>query len=342
MKLKLGKTATSRTRAKEKAPLSAVETTHLKQLATNNHAGFIDYLMAKGYSHYTAARYMDDFLRFEKWLKTENIAVEMVGYNDVLHYIQGKKSTVQQITISSMLRGIKHYYNYLVAAEIIKESPVTPIVLKGIKRKKLYDILDKTELENLYHSYEIKENKAYATRTWYQANQLGQHRNKVIIGLLIYQGLSTTDLQRLKLNDLQLREGKIFIAGTRKSNERALKLESVQILDLMEYTLKTREQLLELTEKQTDQLLISTGKSHSLHNVLQKLIPQLQKINSKIENIKHIRASVITHWLKIHNLRETQYMAGHRYVSSTEAYLVNDLEGLQEDITKFHPLSELH
>ena len=31
-------------------------------------------------------------------------------------------------------------------------------------------------------------------------------------------------------------------------------------------------------------------------------------------------------------------MAGHRYVSSTEAYKINDLEGLQEDIGKFHPL----
>jgi hypothetical protein len=32
-----------------------------------------------------------------------------------------------------------------------------------------------------------------------------------------------------------------------------------------------------------------------------------------------------------------QYMAGHRYVSSTENYLVNDIEDLQDDITKYHP-----
>jgi integrase/recombinase XerD len=31
-------------------------------------------------------------------------------------------------------------------------------------------------------------------------------------------------------------------------------------------------------------------------------------------------------------------MAGHRYVSSTEAFLINDLEGLQEEIDKFHPI----
>jgi integrase/recombinase XerD len=33
-----------------------------------------------------------------------------------------------------------------------------------------------------------------------------------------------------------------------------------------------------------------------------------------------------------------QCLAGHRYVSSTEAYLINDLEDLTEDIAKFHPI----
>jgi integrase/recombinase XerD len=31
-------------------------------------------------------------------------------------------------------------------------------------------------------------------------------------------------------------------------------------------------------------------------------------------------------------------MAGHKYVSSTEAFKVNNIEELQEDINKFHPL----
>ncbi len=54
--------------------------------------------------------------------------------------------------------------------------------------------------------------------------------------------------------------------------------------------------------------------------------------------MKQLRTSVITHWLKNYNLREVQYMAGHRYVSSTEAYQINDLDDLIEDIGKYHPL----
>jgi integrase/recombinase XerD len=58
----------------------------------------------------------------------------------------------------------------------------------------------------------------------------------------------------------------------------------------------------------------------------------------KIKNLNQIRASVITKWLKIYNLREVQYRAGHKYISSTESYLQNDMEGLQEEINMYHPL----
>jgi integrase/recombinase XerD len=47
---------------------------------------------------------------------------------------------------------------------------------------------------------------------------------------------------------------------------------------------------------------------------------------------------VITHWLKNYNLRQVQYMAGHKYVSSTERYQQNTLEDLQKEINRYHPL----
>ena len=64
---------------------------------------------------------------------------------------------------------------------------------------------------------------------------------------------------------------------------------------------------------------------------------KLNKLNSKLTSIQQLRTSVITQWLKLYNLRQVQYMAGHRYVSSTESYLINDVEDLQDDITKYHP-----
>ena len=48
---------------------------------------------------------------------------------------------------------------------------------------------------------------------------------------------------------------------------------------------------------------------------------QARKWNPNLINAKQIRASVITKWLRMYNLREVQYLVGHRYISSTESYL---------------------
>lgn len=47
---------------------------------------------------------------------------------------------------------------------------------------------------------------------------------------------------------------------------------------------------------------------------------------------------IIAKWLKTHNLREVQYLGGHRYISSTESFLQNDMEELIEEINQYHPL----
>lgn len=65
---------------------------------------------------------------------------------------------------------------------------------------------------------------------------------------------------------------------------------------------------------------------------------RLKRIYPEIKNAQQIRQSVITHWLKTNNLREVQYMAGHRWVSSTERYQQNNLEDLQKEINRYHPL----
>jgi integrase/recombinase XerD len=155
---------------------------------------------------------------------------------------------------------------------------------------------------------------------------------------MIWQGLGSSELKNLRVDDLKLREGKVYIAGDRRSNERTLKLESVQLLDLLEYLQKTRSYYQKNQTEQSDRVFITKRGGSDLNNRITALLKLLNSINPLITQAQQLRASVITYWLKNNNLRQTQYMAGHRYVSSTEAYLVNDLDDLMEDIGKFHPL----
>lgn len=73
--------------------------------------------------------------------------------------------------------------------------------------------------------------------------------------------------------------------------------------------------------------------------MIKKISEELKLINYSYQNAIQIRNSVIVNWLKIHNLRKTQYLAGHRYISSTERYKQDNLESLHEMINSFHPIS---
>ena len=102
---------------------------------------------------------------------------------------------------------------------------------------------------------------------------------------MLYQSLDSRDLKLLTLQDVKLREGKIFIPGTRKSNERELQLEALQIIDVMEYLLTTRKELLQLTNKVTEQLFVSIGSSERVANIMSYLLKQLHQINKKVTSL---------------------------------------------------------
>ncbi len=325
-KINLGKTKDSRTRRKPKNEDAEIKVLQ-KMLNEKEQPNFKKYLLQRGYSLNTIQGFINTTKRYQNWLEKENINDVSASYNDVLHYIQNLRKTISQRSIQSEINSIKHYYNYLKEIDLVKENPTLNVQIKGVKRRILYNILNKQELEKLYNDFKNIESE-----------NLAKKRNEIILSLLIYQGLSSTDLARLTTRDLKLREGKIFINGTRRSNERTLKLEAHQILDIMEYQLKTREAILKHTGKKTDLLFTSFGSSTKFNNIIHKLLPQLKKLNRKLKSVNQLRTSVITHWLKVYNLREVQYFAGHRYVSSTENYLINDLDDLQEDINKYHPI----
>lgn len=304
-------------------------------------ATFKNYLLSKGYSSQTSESYNRGLLQYVVWAETQKIEVEQSTYNEVISYVQYLKNRgLQQRSIQQSVNSIKHYFKWVVKRQLRNDNPTSNVNIKGVRQRKLHNTLSKQELEKLYNDFTIKEkeNDLNKNQNWYAVSQLAKKRNKIILGMLIYQGLATTELSRITVNDLKLREGKIFVAGTRRSNERTLKLEAHQILDVMEYQLKTREEILKLTGKETDLLFTSFGQSAKFHNIISKLLPQLKKLNRNIKSVNQLRTSVITAWLKSYNLREVQYMAGHRYVSSTENYLANDLEDLQEDINKYHPI----
>lgn len=307
---------------------------------------FRDHLQASGKSKSTVSHYMRYLLDFISWLDQDNTEIENCTAKEVLSFLNHlQKKGMDNKTRGIRLNVIKQFLNWQIEQGVRKDNPVAHMKIRGIKQTKLYPILSPQELELINHDYRVpEENDPRANRNWFTTYHLSKQRNKVILSLMINQGLTTAEVNKLEINDLKLREGEIYITGTRKSNERTLKLKSNQIMDLMEYNYQLREKLLRYQKSETKQLFLgvpTAGRAKvEAENSLQiwkGLTKEVKEYQPKFINFKQVRASVITKWLKQYNLREVQYMAGHRYVSSTEKYLVNQTEDLQEAIDKFHP-----
>jgi integrase/recombinase XerD len=227
------------------------------------------------------------------------------------------------------LTSITYYFDYLSERNPSVLNPAKNIRIRNNNKRLVHDLLDYNELMTLYKRY-IPETPRYV-------------RNQVIFGFLICQGMTVRELHNLKLNDLNLREGSILIRGDnpralrKGTTSRKLPLEAVQVIDLLEYLKNIRSKILigkylktsgrkpkrGNRKRRTDQVLLSMNGSPYLKNSLHHLFIDLKRSSLQIRSARQLRQSLIAHWLTQFNLRKVQYMAGHRYVSSTEWYKYN-------------------
>lgn len=281
---------------------------------------FSHYLLKEGYASSSVSRHLYNTEKLLVFLNRKKIDPEHARQADILAFIKQQKRTSPE-TKSHYLLSIKHFFGYLKAERLIARSPAEDLRIRGLKRNTLYTVLEPHELHNLY------------------AGCPKDPRKKALLGFLVYQGMQTFELPKLETTRLDLREGTIFIPEGRKNEARTLPLHTAQILDLHEYVTRTRPELLRKMNITTDQLLLGSEKLR-LVNTTALIISALRKQYAHIKplNTKQIRTSVIVNWLKNHNLRQTQYFAGHRYIGSTEKYLQNETESLSKEIEAFHPL----
>ncbi len=309
-----------------------------------DYSKFREWLTLKRYSPATTETTVRAAEYFRQWAATENIIeLEEISYPDAMSFMQwSSKHGASQKTVANYLNHIRKFYQFLISEGMVKENPVAHIKVQGIKRKVYYDTLNTEELKTLYSLYpssiEVTGNMPPQRK-----NILSRKRNKVILSLLIYQGLRVEEVAKINLQDLQLREGKITIHSQRRTAARTMRLESHQVYELMDYIHEIRKQFLCTASGgevhgTSDKLFLQWSKTDNFYCVTQMMLVHLRKINSRIKNFDQIRASVITAWLKQYDLRKVQYLAGHKYVSSTEEYKANNIDELQDDVIKYHPL----
>lgn len=293
-----------------------------------------DYLENK-YSKSTLKSNLYNIKRFTDYYGKR---AERATYKDVLNYIEHlrKNYDLHPKTLRHCLYGVKIYFNYLLAAGLRQDHPCSELFLKDKVNKQIEvdNLYSPETLERFFESYKIKK-KTYLL-----------NRNKIIIGLLIYQGLTASEITSLEVENIDLDKGEIFIKGqsatTSKSpKKRILPLQAKQVLLILNYLEKDRKKLLKYRKVPFgdlgDLILGQYGEAIKPHSI-SRIINEDRKPSERIKPIK-IRQSVIANLLKKENdTRIVQVFAGHRKVSTTVQYKQSELEILQNAISDHHPL----
>jgi integrase/recombinase XerD len=308
---------------------------------------FSFHLKIKGYSAATIKQKTNYAGYFLSWTESERLTPETTRYTDMMSFMDHcRTNNFSKKHINTVLLSVRNYFDYLKTETPELINPATNLKVKGETRKVPNASINYSTLEKLYNDFETTDNRS--------------KRNKTMLGLLIYQGVTTEELKQLETSHVKLNQGTIFIPGNRKRNSRTLALKPFQILELHEYINHVRPTIInEINqpksarhacqsgrkpnkinhERLKDQLFISINGSEQIKTSLFHMFRTIRKTHPEIQNAKQIRAAVIIYWLKTHNLRQVQYMAGHKYVSSTERYKINSLENLQKNLEEYHPLN---
>ncbi|WP_350291393.1 site-specific integrase [uncultured Croceitalea sp.] len=183
--------------------------------------------------------------------------------------------------------------------------------------------LSKQELNQIYHSFTLAET-------------LSSIRNKVLFGLFIFQGIRSKEIKYINCDCVDMQNACIVIPQGNKTNERILPLDVQQVLLMHRYLTEIRPRI--LGSRKSELLIVTQKEKNNIKSILNQIYPSLKKLPLK-PTLQLIRISVIKNWLAENDLRTVQYMAGHRYISTTENYVTPNLKELKKNIEQCHPMN---
>jgi integrase/recombinase XerD len=275
-------------------------------------------------SKQTVKSYLYEIEKFKKHYKNP----EKLNYQELMNYVELLRKNYNPQSIRRTIYAIKKFYDYLLEIGKVKYNIAKNIKIRDGKENplQLQELLTEKELLQL-----LEPRK--------ERYKILEKRNQIIISLLVNQALLVSDIENLRIEDLDLKNAKIKVKSTGITNERILDLKAEQILLFYEYLKEEREKM---KEKRPDNFYFLLNKlgSKITADDINYLVSTYQKdFTKKITSVK-IRQSVIK--LKLdsgENLRKVQYFAGHKHADTTEKYRETGIEALQTAINQYHPLA---
>lgn len=284
---------------------------------------FEKYLLQMRHSKTTVRSYLYTYNIF----LSDRPNASALKYKDILEYLNEKQKAYNSPSIKTqLLPGIKKYYDYLIEIGQRNDHPCRTLMVKSPKGRDiiLHDLFSSKELELL-----LDREERYADL---------KLRNQVVVSLLIYQGLTVSEISNLRLSHVDLDAGTIFVKESPKIARRHLEIMPKQYRILDRYINESRKDLI---RDKTEALVIgklgtalTADDIHYLVSTYKMLFPDRNLTPATI------RQSVVSNWLneKKLPLEQVQLLAGHRWISSTAKYRQHNMEEQRELMNKWFPV----
>ena len=281
---------------------------------------FLNYcVFEKGLSDKTKISYKNDLDIYRDYLNSKHITnINNISSDDIKDFLK-KRSEEETTTIAHNLTVIKNFHKYLLKEKLVNED-----VAEFIERPKLKKSLPKAlSVEDVDNLLDIKLDTPF------------DYRNKAMLELMYGCGLRVSELVNLEMNDIDMINCLIRVAG-KGNKERDIPLGEYSIYYLQEY-IDRRDSLLK--KKTCNKLFLNNhGQGMTRQGFFKNLKAILEEkgLNSNISP-HTLRHSFATHLVnKGADLRSVQEMLGHSDISTTKIYTKVSDEKVIEDYNEYH------
>lgn len=268
---------------------------------------FLKYLLnEKRYPETTVKSYQSDLNDFREFLECKKYNYLNIGKDEIRSYLKfldecGKKNS----SISRYLSSMRHFYSYLLLHGKVKCN-VFKLIRNPKKEKKLPNFLQGNELDKIFASIDV-------------TTSLGL-RNRLIFEMLYATGFRLSELDNLKLCDIDLNNKKIKVMG-KGGKERIVYFGEYALFYLEKYLDYGRNDLLK--GNTSDYLLINKDGEHLTSRGIQYIVDKVVKEAA----LKHkISPHVLRHTFATDllnngaDLKSVQELLGHSSLSTTQIY----------------------
>lgn len=289
--------------------------------------GFKAYLqLEKSLSDNSTEAYLRDIDKLTQYLQQKNnlltpAQVLLEDLQQFIHWIAGLGMTAS--SQARIISGIKAFYRYCAAEEIITADPTTLLATPKLKRT-LPDILSFEEIEAMFDQIDLS--KPDGTR------------NKAMLDTMYSCGLRVSEVVNLRISQLYLDVGFIRVIG-KGDKERLVPIGDNAIKNIRLYAEHVRVHI--PVKPGNEDIVFLNRRGTHLSRVMVFLV--IKELAAKAGIQKTVSPHTFRHSFATHlveggaDLRAVQEMLGHESITTTEIYTHLDREFLKKTLEKYHP-----